>query len=70
MSKPKPQPCFDCQELAELHRVTPKRYDDGRHRCPSCRKVHRDKIVASWLAAANRYSGEQNRGGMNLAGVQ
>jgi len=63
------QPCFVCREPAQVKQVRPKRYADGRHRCPPCHRQRVTEIVAYWTAANEVYTAEQNRGGISLVGV-
>jgi hypothetical protein len=63
------QPCHDCGEPAEVWTVTPKRHDDGWHRCKPCHRVRRAAIIAYWRAAMDAYQPEQNRGGVSRVGV-
>jgi hypothetical protein len=65
MSKQQTMPCFACGVATTLVRV-PRRYQDGRIRCAFHRREHRERIKATWIAAANRYSPYMNRGGMQL----
>jgi len=68
MSRDQTYPCFVCGATTPIVRV-PKRHHDGRIRCAVHRRQHRERIKASWIAAANRYDPYNNRGGMNLVNV-
>jgi hypothetical protein len=68
MSREQTFPCWDCGTTTRIVRVA-KRHNDGRVRCAAHRREHRDRIKASWMAAAMRYDPHQNRGGMNLVDV-